>query len=347
MRRIPLYFMIFRSFLGYPRFLAKILNPKFILNERLNNREFRLRKLYLRTLPIHAQIETTNECNLNCKMCPRHLQKRKKGQMTLEKFQKIVDQLPFVATVDLHGWGEPLLVKDLFKIVDYAYKYKGILCSFATNGTLLNNETIFKIINSHLYRVLFSIDTTDPEKVRDYQDFQMLIKNIKKLVNLQRNTRRSLRIQNGITLMKGNLDDIPNVIKLLNQVGVEDITAWAVTTHDQKLLGSQFDLQITEDVMKKVKALSFSGKVRFLGKLKRLLENNAEETNKICRAPWRSCFITWDGFVYPCCHLINERYCFGNVFETSFQEIWNSPEYRQFRAAFVNNPPEICKRCGW
>jgi radical SAM protein with 4Fe4S-binding SPASM domain len=126
-----------------------------------------------------------------------------------------------------------------------------------------------------------------------------------------------------------------------------DITAWLVTTHDSKVPGSSFDLPVTKEVIYKCKVLALSKEIRFLGKLKRLLAN--EGGNKGCKIPWTSCFITWDGFVYPCCHLlyISKDFCFGNVFDASFKEIWYSEEYSRFRLDFVNNPPDICKRCGW
>jgi MoaA/NifB/PqqE/SkfB family radical SAM enzyme len=134
--------------------------------------------------------------------------------MKLENFKKIIDQLVVVA-VDLHGWGEPLLAKELYHMISYAYD-KGILPSLATNGTLLDDH-LPKIVTSPLYRVLFSIDTTDRTKIRNYQDFERLIENIKKLVNLKNSARRSLRIQCGITLMRDNLNDVPNVIRLMHE----------------------------------------------------------------------------------------------------------------------------------
>ena len=58
-------------------------------------------------MPVFAQIEITNSCNLNCKMCPREFLKVPYKHMDYGLYKKIVDNLSGVYQVTLTGWGEP------------------------------------------------------------------------------------------------------------------------------------------------------------------------------------------------------------------------------------------------
>ncbi len=58
------------------------------------------------------------------------------ADMSWALFTRIVDQLPNVSCVVLHGVGEPMLVKELPRMVRHL-KDRGTYVLFNTNGTLL------------------------------------------------------------------------------------------------------------------------------------------------------------------------------------------------------------------
>jgi len=73
-----------------------------------------------------------------------------------------------------------------------------------------------------------------------------------------------------------------------------------------------------------------------------------------CNA-WLEPYIMLPGYVLPCCAVMmsNNRpflreHSFGNVYERSFKEIWNSEYYMKFRS-MVNDPtkpvPRLCAGC--
>ena len=57
--------------------------------------------------------------------------------MSWDLFTSIVDQVPDIARVVLHGVGEPMLVRNLPRMIRYL-KDRGTFVLFNTNGTLLN-----------------------------------------------------------------------------------------------------------------------------------------------------------------------------------------------------------------
>ena len=56
----------------------------------------------------------------------------------------------------MHNWGEPLLHKDIFRMIEYA-KNKGVnYVVMNTNGTLLTDKMINRIVDSKLDIIRFS-----------------------------------------------------------------------------------------------------------------------------------------------------------------------------------------------
>jgi MoaA/NifB/PqqE/SkfB family radical SAM enzyme len=87
--------------------------------------------------PVCLYLETTNRCNLLCTTCPRtYADLEPPADMSWGLFTRIVDQVPNIARVVLHGVGEPMLVKDLPRMVRHL-KDRGAYVLFNTNGTIL------------------------------------------------------------------------------------------------------------------------------------------------------------------------------------------------------------------
>ena len=92
------------------------------------------------TKPVCLYLETTNRCNLLCTTCPRTYEELEPpADMSWALFTRIVDQLPSIERAVLHGVGEPMMVKNLPKMVRYL-KDRGTYVLFNTNGTLLNEK---------------------------------------------------------------------------------------------------------------------------------------------------------------------------------------------------------------
>lgn len=62
-----------------------------------------------------------------------------------------------------------------------------------------------------------------------------------------------------------------------------------------------------------------------------------------CLTPWNELFIRQDGGVYFCPH--NRDYSFGNIYNSSFREIWDGELANQFRKQLSKGLLSICNRC--
>src|ERR1700689_5772035 len=113
--------------------------------------------------PVCLYLETTNRCNLLCTTCPRtYAELEPPADMSWELFTSIVDQVPDLQRAVLHGVGEPMLVKNLAKMVRYL-KDRGVYVLFNTNGTLLNKNNGRAMIDSGLDELRVSLDASNRE----------------------------------------------------------------------------------------------------------------------------------------------------------------------------------------
>ena len=63
---------------------------------------------------------------------------------------------------------------------------------------------------------------------------------------------------------------------------------------------------------------------------------------KICKHPFNSIQVQNTGEIYCCCCYWTDFYSFGNIFEQSFDEIWNGQKAQEFRRQFLENNYKYC-----
>ena len=139
--------------------------------------------------PLHIDIETTNDCNLKCPMCPRTFMKGSVGYMDMGLYRKIIDEIGGkVYAIKLNWRGEPTMHPHLAEMIKYA-KEKGIMeVLLNSNGTILNEKMSRNLILSGLDSVSFSFDSLDKaeyEKIRVGADYDRTIANIKEFISIR------------------------------------------------------------------------------------------------------------------------------------------------------------------
>ena len=133
--------------------------------------------------PLHLDIEPTNVCNLRCPFCATTYNKYNNGFMAEKTWKKILDEAGRhnLYSLKFTYRGEPLLHKDLPRMVAYA-KDAGVMdVYFNTNAVKLDEETIHKLIDAGLDRISISFEGMDKriyEKYRVGSDFDLVVKNI-------------------------------------------------------------------------------------------------------------------------------------------------------------------------
>ena len=104
-------------------FLKQILTPRKIYNLVLKEIQYLFGHSRLLYFPNKLTIDIGNVCNLRCPLCPtgRADKSASKGFMKFEEFKRIIDELgDYLTNLELYNWGEPLLNRDLIKMIHYA-----------------------------------------------------------------------------------------------------------------------------------------------------------------------------------------------------------------------------------
>jgi MoaA/NifB/PqqE/SkfB family radical SAM enzyme len=287
--------------------------------------------------------------------------------MSWDLFTRIVDQYPTIARVVLHGIGEPMMVKDLPRMVRYL-KDRGTYVLFNTNGTLLRPKKGRELIDAGLDELRISLDAAAPEAfklVRGRDWFARIVRNTREFVELKRTLQASKpRLSLWLTGLRETLEQLPDFIRLAAEVGVPDV-------HLQRLVhfpegqglarpeSSLFERLQREDAallheahrLARELGVAFdaSGAAEPEASLK---SDGSSQPWSICRRPWTLMYFTAHGRAIPCCIAPfsmrgYESFTLGDASQESLQEIWNGPGYQAFRAALLSDaPPSACAGCG-
>src|SRR5271169_6448301 len=139
--------------------------------------------------PVCLYLETTNRCNLLCTTCPRTFEALEPpADMSWDLFTRIVDQFPQIARVVLHGVGEPMMVRELPRMIRYL-KDRGTYVLFNTNGTLLTRRKGKELVESGLDELRVSLDAAEPHAfklVRGRDMFSRIVRNVRAFRAIQR-----------------------------------------------------------------------------------------------------------------------------------------------------------------
>jgi MoaA/NifB/PqqE/SkfB family radical SAM enzyme len=287
--------------------------------------------------------------------------------MSWELFTRIVDQFPAISRVVLHGIGEPMMVKELPRMVRYL-KDRGTYVLFNTNGTLLRPKKGRELIEAGLDELRVSLDAAEAKAfqlVRGRDWFERIVRNVRDFVELKsRLNAQNPRLSLWLTGLRETLEQLPDFIRLAADVGVPDV-------HLQRLVhfpegqglarpqSSLFERLAREEAVfieqaQRVAAelhvaFDASGAAEPEASLKR---GPGEQPWSLCRRPWTLMYFTAHGRAIPCCIAPfsmrgYESFTLGNASQESLQGIWNGPGYQSFRAALLSDaPPAACAGCG-
>ena len=320
--------------------------------------------------PVCLYLETTNRCNLLCTTCPRTYEELEPpADMSWKLFTTIVDQIPNLQRAVLHGIGEPMLVRNLPKMVRYL-KDRGTYVLFNTNGTVLNDRNGRALIDAGLDELRVSLDAATARSfvaVRGKDYFKRILKNVRAFRELQiREGADRPRVSAWLTGLKETIAELLAFVRVAAEIGVKEVYLQRLVFFDVDSIGlAQPDQSLYEKMNRDEAALlneatelaksygmtfSASGAVSEPGmSLKR---SDDASPWSLCRRPWTVMYFTANGRALPCCiapfsQRGYENYTLGNATQQTLQEIWSGTAYRTFREALLSDQPaHACASCG-
>jgi len=110
-----------------------------------------------------VQLEILLRCNLKCEHCYCSSHPMASMGMSTDNVLKLIDELSEMGVMylDITG-GEPILRKDIFKVISYA-QMKGLVVSIFSNATTINPSNVKRLKELNIASVQTSLDAFTPE----------------------------------------------------------------------------------------------------------------------------------------------------------------------------------------
>jgi MoaA/NifB/PqqE/SkfB family radical SAM enzyme len=281
----------------------------------------------------------------------------------------MVDQFPVLDRVVLHGLGEPLLNKDLPRMISYL-KERGTYVLFNSNGIALTARRGQALIDAGLDEYRLSMDGATRETyatVRGVDAFDKIWRNIKAFILLQREQDASKpAVSLWFTAMRENLHELPGLIDLASEHGVREMYLQRLVYFEEGLAHSKQALfrRSTSEELALIRHCEQCCQERGITfraagsatPTESIVRNFGERPWSGCQRPYTLTYITSSGNVLSCCFApfghrsareYQEERVLGNVFKESIAEIWRGERYEAFRRAFESDhPARHCAQCG-
>ena len=231
-----------------------------------------------------------------------------------------------IKSVMYAGTGEPLLHKKINTIVQTAF-WTGLDQAFTTNGVLLDKLDLPNLCS--WIKISLNAGTKESyAKIHqtDEKDWDKVWENIKALVG--RKGTCAVGIQ--CVVLPENYRHLGNLALLSREAGVDYLVLKPYSQGTFSLVQRQINYQEMEDELQKVTEYSTSSfsVVYRENAVKR--ESEEHHYDKCLATPFMWAYSMADGRVFTCsAHLLDERFCIGNLNRQTYQEIWEGEGRRK------------------
>lgn len=289
-------------------------------------------------LPFTISMEPTTACNLRCPECPSGLRSfsRPTGNLKEDFFRKTIDELHReLIYLIFYFQGEPYINPKFLDMVKYASD-RGIYTITSTNGHFLNDANAKKTIESGLDRMIISVDGTTQEVYESYRKsgkLKNVLEGARNIVRWKKKMKsKTPHIIFQFLVVKPNEHQIPDIYQLAEEIGVDEVKLKTAQVYDY------------ENGNPLIPTIEKYARYKKQDDGKYIIKN---ELLNHCWKLWHSCVITWDGLVVPCCFDKDAIHRLGDLKNATFQEIWKSDEYYNFRKTLLKGRDQIdiCTNC--
>mgnify|MGYP002622548020 CR=1 FL=1 len=289
--------------------------------------------------PIEMEIGLSGACNHRCIFCaldyvgykPNFLDK----DLILKNLRALSER--GLKSIIFAGEGEPLMHKDAPEIFNATKSY-GVDVALSTNGALLTKEISEKCLQSMTW-IRFSIAAATDETYDKIQrgrkgDLQRVYKNLQDAVQIKRDKNLSVTLGGQLLLLEDNKDEVYLLAKNLREIGLDYITI-------KPFIPSKYSSHLI--------AVDYSDSIEIERRVKELVTEDFDVyyrhqavKNLSMEKPYEKCYalpfmthISAAGEIFPCVAYVGiKEFLYGNLYEKSFVEIWESDRTREIMEKF-------------
>lgn len=276
----------------------------------------------MNTLPTKVNFDVCTFCNHACTFCSNSDKRMVKSSVSYKDFKKVMDNITkylSIKELGLSAKGEVLINKDLPMIVASSKNIYNIEYVYiSSNGALLNSILAEELLNSGLNSIKFSINALDSIEYRDIHkkdDFDLVIENMKNLIELKENFYPNLKI----------------LISCINNKSEEEILK-----KFQSIFGNKY--KYIDKILKY--------NITYTPKFENI--NIDKSKLKPCPLVFNEIYIDSDCRLGLCCKDYFKEFDYGNLLEYDFLDLYNSTKMKKIRNAHKSlnfKDYDFCKKC--
>ena len=275
--------------------------------------------------PIYWEITTSAACNHRCTFCsvdaigyPAILMDEVVLCGQMEKAKDLG-----VKSVMFGGTGEPLLHKHISDITGYAVN-RGLDVAFTTNGVLLHKLDCIELCQ--WVKVSLNAGTAESYAAihkTDEKDWDIVWRNIRDAVKRKGNCAVGVQC----VVLPENYLDMGNLARLSLDAGADYLVLKPYSQGTFSIVKREVDYKAMEAYLSQI-AHDFPHVILREEAIKQESEGHHYDR---CRAtPNFWTYSMADGRVFSCsAHLLDDRFCIGNLNHNTFQEIWEGEGRRK------------------
>jgi len=300
-----------------------------------------------RVAPILIDIGATKCCNILCKFCYGLYQKRDpKAIMSQEVLVNLFKDAPRlgVKAITLTGDGEPTMNPAMYEAITEGRK-AGLDIGLATNGVDLNDEQIKCILrNCTWVRITLGAGTREGYKTVHTMDYFDKVKdNARKFLQYRKEMKSDTTLGFQMVLIPQCLNEVLPLTKLSIDMGMDYFVIKQFSDPGDFIPASGYDAKEFIEQARPIleTAESMSTPQTLIKPKWKIMELYNKRAYPYCVDLPFIFQISGNGKCYPCGYLFNnEKYCYGDLYEQSLEEIITSDKYWNIIEEIKNTPTD-------
>lgn len=268
--------------------------------------------------PLSVELHLTDVCNLKCEWCTDKELRKNGAVMDLQVVRRLFREFWRHGTgVTLEGGGEPTMHPEFQRVAEIGQS-NSLDMGLITNGTVDISESI-----SMMRWARISLDSSTREEYRQEKGvdcFDRVLTNLEKMSAARDPEQTFLGV--GYVLTTRNQSSLIELVKHLDRIGVDYIYLRPVEEAEDITPS----LESLLDLRKKLAELTAGTRIKYMLAISdRIVDKNA---GLPCIAHSLTSVIHANGEVALCEKRREDGIILGNVYDSSFEDIWVSP-YRE------------------
>ena len=271
--------------------------------------------------PGQVIVDVTEVCNLACIHCP-HPEFKKSPHYSAKYLEpelnrKLVDEVRahgagFTQYVRYTSEGEPLIHPGAYDMLDYAVENSGVYVTLTTNGTIMVEKRIRKLLESGVHMIDISIDAYRPEtyaKIRVNGDLECTRANVLALLRWIRETGARTKVVVSFVEQDLNRGEAADFERFWKEQGA----SYVVVRRQHSAAGAVVNIA---QIMRK---------------------SEAAISRRPCVYPWERICLNPRGFLAFCPADWTHGSTVADYRTTTIRDTWSGLFYKRLRQAHLSN----------